>query len=209
MPSGRDNTNCSAVILAGGLNTRMGGRNKAFIEIGGRTILDRLLGTLTPFFTRILLVTRQPELYGDLPLRVVQDVYKARSSLTGIHAGLTHIETDHALMLPCDAPYIQPALIRLLLDAVEPEIDAVVPQIGGYYEPLCAVYSRRCIAPIAAQLDSGVYKITRFFDEIRVRTISEAQIRAVDPDLRSFLNVNNADALQAILAQGRDRGTSE
>lgn len=209
MPSGWDNTNCSAVILAGGLNTRMGGRNKAFIEIGGQTILDRLLGTLNPFFTRILLVTRQPELYACLPLRVVQDVYTVRSSLTGIHAGLTHIETDHALMLACDAPFVQPALIRLLLDAVDPEIDAVVPRIGAYYEPLCAIYSRRCIVPIVAQLENGVYKITRFFDQIRIRTLSEEQIRAVDPDLRSFQNVNSAEALQAILAQGRHRGSGE
>ena len=204
MQCGRENPTCCAVILAGGLNTRMDGRNKAFLEIGGQTILDRLIATLQPIFQQILLVTRHPEQYGDLPVRVVEDLYAARSSLTGIHAGLKHTDTDYALMVPCDAPFLQPELIRLLLDEIDPETDAVVPRIKGYYEPLCAIYARRCLAPIESQLDRGIYKITRFFDRIRLKIVPEEKIGRVDPAMRSFLNVNTPEALASILAKDQE-----
>ncbi len=199
MQPGQDNPSCCAVILAGGLNTRMDGRNKAFLEVGGQTILARLIATLQPIFPQILLVTRQPEHYEDVPLRVVQDLYSARSSLTGIHAGLKHADTEHALIIPCDAPFLQPQLIRLLLGEIDANTDAVVPRIKGYYEPLCAIYSKRCLAPITSQLHRGQYKITRFFDLIRLKIVSEEKIQQVDPKMLSFLNVNTPEALKTIL----------
>ncbi len=198
MPTPGAEPTFGAIILAGGLNTRMKGRNKAFLRIGGRSILDRLLATLRECFAHIVLVTREPELYGNYPLRVVRDIYPARSSLTGIHAGLTHSQTDYALVVPCDLPLLQPALIRLLLAEVEPAVDAVVPLIDGHYEPLCAIYSKRCIAPIAARLDQGFYKISRFFDEINLKCVPAEKIRRVDRRMLSFLNVNTPAAFKAV-----------
>lgn len=188
---------CCAVILAGGRNTRMDGRNKAFLEVGGKPILDRLIGTLQPFFGEILLVTRQPELYAERPVRVVRDIIEARSSLTGVHAGLVNAGADFAFVVPCDAPFIQPALIRLLLDEIDPAVDVVVPVIDQYYEPLCAIYSKRCLGPIEAQLTRGDFKITRFFEKVRVKAIPLETIRQVDARMRSFFNINTPEALKA------------
>jgi molybdenum cofactor guanylyltransferase len=188
---------CCAVILAGGLNTRMRGRNKAFLEVGGRTILDRLIETLQSFFDEILLVTREPALYADKPLRVVEDVYEARASLTGIHSGLFHMRADFALVVPCDLPFIEPAFIRILLAEVTPQVDAVVPTSGRFYEPLCAVYAKSCLAPIRDQLERGDYKISRFFDRIRLKTIPIEDVLSPEDRMRSFFNVNTPDALAA------------
>jgi molybdopterin-guanine dinucleotide biosynthesis protein A len=189
---------CCAAILAGGRNTRMEGRNKAFLTIDGRTILDRLVDTLTPFFPEMLLVTRQPELYAGQGLRIVEDIFQARSSLTGIHAALWQARAAWVFVCPCDAPFIQPALIRLLLDSISPAVDAVVPRIGDYYEPLCAVYAKTCLDPITAQLEREEFQIKGFFRHIRIATIGEAQIRAVDPQLQSFLNVNTPEVYRAL-----------
>lgn len=194
----RSAPNCCAAILAGGRNTRMEGRNKAFLDVGGRTILDRLIETLAPLFPEILLVTRQPELYAGHAIRIVEDIFQARSSLTGIHAALTHAQAPWVFVCPCDAPFIQPALVQLLLAGIAPEVDAVVPRIGEFYEPLCAVYAKICLAPIAAQLEREEFQIKGFFRHIRVQTIGEAQLKAVDPELRSFLNVNTPEAYQAL-----------
>lgn len=206
MQPGQKNPTCCGVILAGGLNTRMDGRNKAFLEIGGQSIVDRLIATLRPLFRQVLLVTREPEPYGDLPVRIVQDLYTARSSLTGIHAGLKHAGTEYAFMVPCDAPFLQPRLVRLLLDEIDPETDAVVPYVNGYYEPLCAIYAKRCLEPIESQLDRKRYKITLFFDRIRLKSVPEKKIKAADPGLRSFLNVNTPEALKAIMAVDLKKG---
>ena len=191
-------TDCCAAILAGGRNTRMEGRNKAFLTIDGRTILDRLIDTLAPLFSEILLVTRQPELYAGHAIHIVKDLFAARASLTGVHAALAHAQAPWTFVCPCDAPFIQPALVRLLLEGISPQVDAVVPRIGEYYEPLCAVYSKACLDPIAAQLAREEFKITGFFRHIRIKEISEARLRGVDPQLRSFLNVNTPEAYQAL-----------
>lgn len=191
---------CAGVILAGGKNSRMGGENKAFLKVGGRSILERILATLTAIFDEILLVTRQPELYADIPARVVTDIYDARASLTGVHAGLVNARAAFAFVVPCDAPFVKPELIRLLLNEIEPppaSIDVVVPVNGGYYEPLCAVYSKRCLPHIEAQLERGDFRIFNFFGAVNVKTVSDERIRSVDETLQSFFNVNTPESLAA------------
>ena len=200
---------CSAVILAGGLNSRMQGRNKAFLRVAGKTILDRLLDNLRPLFAEIVLVTRQPQLYRQIPLRTVRDIYEARSSLTGIHAGLCAIRNPHAFVVPCDVPFLNPALVSLLVRESGPQIDVVAPLVDGHLQALCTVYSKTCIPFIERQLENGAYKIVDFWDQVRVRTVSSRRIRAVDPELYSFFNVNtptDLETCQSIAAALKDTG---
>ncbi|MCJ8500311.1 molybdenum cofactor guanylyltransferase [Desulfatitalea alkaliphila] len=190
-------TRCCAVILAGGRNTRMAGRNKAFLKVGGRTILERMIAILTPLLGRPLLVTRQPELYAPYPVRVVEDIHPARSSLTGIHAGLVHTATEYAFVVPCDAPFLRPTLVEALLAEITPAVDVVVPWVNGFYEPLCAIYAKRCLPAIEARLRRGAFKITGFYDQVRVKTVSAEKLQSADGRMASFFNVNTPDALEA------------
>ncbi len=185
---------CCAIILAGGLNTRMKGSNKAFLEIGGRRILDRLLDSLQSAFREIILVTRQPEPYGGYPLKVVKDIFPDRSSLTGLHAGLTHGKAGYGFVVPCDTPFLQSALVRMMAAQLEPAMDIVVPFFDGHYQPLCAIYSKRCLPAIENQIIGGDYKIIQLFDRMNVRVVPVDEVKAVDPDLLSFLNVNTPEA---------------
>jgi molybdopterin-guanine dinucleotide biosynthesis protein A len=184
---------CSAVILAGGLNSRMGGRNKALLTIGGKRIVDCIVDALDPLFEEIMLVTRLPELYRDTSLHVVEDLLKVRSSLTGIHAGLTHARADYIFVVPCDAPFLQTDLIRLILDEVEPRYDVVLPRCGEFYQPLCAVYSKRCLAFIEEMLNQGDLKILNLFDKINLKEIPMEKLIQADPEERSFINVNTPE----------------
>jgi molybdenum cofactor guanylyltransferase len=188
---------CCAIVLAGGLNTRMKGRNKAFLDINGRTILDLLLASLQSAFSEILLVTRQPDQYGRYAFRLVKDIHKGRSSLTGIHAGLVHARAAFGFAVPCDIPFLQPDLIRLLLDELEPTLDVVVPFYDGHYQPLCAIYSRRCIPLIEKQLASSDYKISHLFERVHVKTVPIEKLKKADPELLSFLNVNTPASYEA------------
>lgn len=198
-------TDCCAVILSGGLNSRMAGRNKAFLEVGGQPILRRLLNSLQPFFEEILLVTRQPDFYTDFSVKVVLDLYDDRSSLTGIHAALANAQADFGFVVPCDTPFLKSDVIRILLDALKPELDVVVPLMEDHYEPLCAIYSKRCLPMIETMLDGGDYKIINLFDQVRVKTLSTDRIKTVDPDLISFLNVNTPAAHRACQALIREQ----
>ncbi|MCP4716964.1 MAG: molybdenum cofactor guanylyltransferase [Deltaproteobacteria bacterium] len=192
-----ENKTCAAAILAGGLSSRMGGRNKAFLSVGGRAILDRIMDVLGLHFKEILLVTRRPELYEGRPVKVVQDVYSARASLTGIHAGLIHAEAPFVFVTACDSPFIKPDVIRLLLGEIEPASDVIIPAFDGHFEPLCAIYSKRCLPHIEDRLDRDDLKILHFFNEVNVKHISKEKLTAVDPSLQSFFNVNTPAAHRA------------
>ncbi len=187
---------CSAVILAGGLNSRMGGRNKAFLKLNGKPILQWLLESLQHNFDDILLVTRQPELYQEWPVKVVTDIYTARSSLTGIHAGFVNAPSQYIFAIGCDTPFLQPQVTQLLIDQISKEQDVVVPFYGGHFQPLCAVYAKECLAVVKKQLDAKKYKIIDFFDQLRIKKIDEKKFLQVDPQLRSFLNVNTPEMYQ-------------
>lgn len=182
------------MILAGGLGTRMGNVRKAFLEVGGLRILDRLLRVYEQLFEEIVIAAREAKPFAAYGLPVVLDRMAARSSLTGIHAGLAAVRAEHAFFAACDVPFLQPGLVRALLDEVRPELDVVTPvKEGGHCEPLCAVYSRRCLPHIQAQLERDDFKIIRFFPQVRVREVPVARLRLHDPELLSFRNLNTPE----------------
>jgi len=187
---------CSALILAGGLNTRMQGRNKAFMRLGGRHFLTRILETVRLHLDDCLIVTRQVELYREWPATIVADRLPVRSPLTGIHAGLLSMPGDYALVTSCDTPLLQKAVVARLLGELEPEADVIVPASGTYFQPLCALYSRRCAAVIEELLAQGEVKVDRLYARVRVKPIDYCHFEAVDPQLVSFFNVNTLADLE-------------
>lgn len=189
--------NMSLIILAGGLGSRMGGVRKAFLEVGGRRIIERLLDELCPAFGETVVSCRAPEDFANYPVRTAPDRFEARSSLTGIHAGLSVCAFEHAFVCACDAPFVQQGLAVRLAEQGEETDDVVIPlKEDGYREPLCAVYSRRCVRPVAEQLDRGEYKIIGFFGQVQVREVPVSLLRPGDPDLLSFVNVNTPEELE-------------
>ena len=187
----------AGVILAGGLGTRMGRVKKAFLEVGGRTVLDRLLAVYRPLFPEIVISARDSAEFAFCGLPVAADRFEARSSLTGIHAGLDAIRATHGFFAACDAPFLQPGLIKRLLAEADPEDDVVIPiKEDGYREPLCAVYSKRCLPFIEAQLRREDFKIIRFFEHVVVREVPMGRLLPGDPNQVSFFNVNTPDDLR-------------
>lgn len=186
---------CTGVILAGGRNSRFNGTNKAFLEVGGTRILDQLYGLFTEIFEEVILVTNDPLAYLGWDLTIVTDIFSERSSLTGIHAGLFAASHQRIFAAACDAPFLNRDLVVRLLEAAEEKYDVVIPVTAAGYEPLCAVYSKRCLKPMAAQLQQKRFKIMGFFKSVRVREFSEAMVREIDPDLISFFNINRPEDL--------------
>jgi molybdopterin-guanine dinucleotide biosynthesis protein A len=197
----------SGVILAGGLGTRFDGRDKARLRIGGRTVLERILDVFEGLFDDIVLVTNDPCRYLEHDLLIVSDLFPQRSSLTGVHAGLFYARHPHAFITACDTPFLRAGLVRLLLDATRPGDDIVVPTTAKGLEPLCAVYSRRCLGPVEDHLRRGNLKIRAIFERVRVRTVPAEQLRVPDPELRSFFNINSpADLAAALELEAAGRG---
>ncbi len=187
----------SGIILAGGLATRMDGTNKAFLEIGGQRIIDRLIQTYRPLFNEIIISARERESFQGLGVGVALDSFEARSSLTGIHAGLRAATGQYAFVAACDAPFVNRGLVRALLGEVSTDADVVIPlKEDGYFEPLCAVYSKACLPHIEEQLGREDYKIINFFPNVRVKAVPVSKLRLTDPQFLSFKNVNTPEELE-------------
>ena len=184
---------CTGVILAGGQNKRFGGQNKAFIRIGGRRIVDRLLDTYRRLFEQVVLVTNDPAAYMDVDALIVSDHYPDRSSLNGLHAGLFAAEQEFAFFTACDAPFARPELIRCVLDHIDPKADIVMPSTSAGFEPMFAVYRKTCLPAMAHQLEQGLLKIQGLFRKVRVKTVDEDVLRQADPELISFFNINTPE----------------
>ena len=168
----------------------MQGRNKAFIEIAGQRFLDLILESLSASLDECLLVTRNPASFPDCGVTTVRDILSVRSPLTGIHAGLIQMQADYAFCISCDMPLIHPEIIRTLTGAIDDVTDVVVPASGTYFQPLCAVYSKKCIPYIESQLKQGELKADHLYTKIRLKKFPYEQLQSIDPGLRSFFNVN-------------------
>ena len=190
---------CTGVILAGGLGSRMQGKNKALLDVGGKTIIDRILSVFSGHFPQILVVTRNPGAFSHLKTRgadgtavvdVVADILEIRCSLTGIHAGLKHAAADHVFVTACDTPFLTKEIISAVVTAAAPEDDLVIPCLNGLFEPLCALYSKRLIRPIEDQLAKGECKIGNLFSTHNLKKLTRADLEQASMTDLSFFNVN-------------------
>jgi len=186
---------CSGVILAGGMNTRFSGTNKAFVRIRGTRILDRIYDLFKDLFEEIILVTNDPLQYLEWDMTIFTDIFPVRSSLTGIHAGLFCSTLPYSFFTACDTPFLKKELVEALLERIEPRFDVIIPETSAGLEPLCAVYSKQCLNAVEHRLARQEFKIREFFRTVRVNKIPENFLREKDPDLISFFNVNTAEEL--------------
>ena len=185
----------TGVIQAGGRSTRMGGRPKALLELGGRRIIERVIDAVAPSVNDLLIVTNTPELYAFLGLPMVADVYPDGGSLGGIYSGLKAAAGDAAFTVACDMPFLHPAVVRLVV-ARAGEADVVIPRVGGQLETLHACYAKSCLPHIEERILAGRLKIVGFFERVRVIEIAEAEVaRHRDPAV-VFMNVNTPDELE-------------
>lgn len=202
----------SIVILVGGRSTRLG-QDKVFVDIGGQTLIQRVLDRLAPLDAPFVLVAAEPVAdpvarYGrDVP--VVADRYPGGGSLGGLFTGLAAATTDAAFVMAVDMPFINPDLIRHLADRGL-DHDVVIPLVDERPQPTHALYTKRCLDPIERRLQANDLKMIGFHHDVRVCRVPEAEIRQVDPDLLSFFNLNRPDDLErarALAAAGApDRG---
>ena len=181
----------SGVILAGGKSRRMG-RDKSHLILGGETLVARAARTLSALSDDVVVVANTLEPRGNLAARLTGDVIAGGGALSGIHAGLAAARHEFALVVACDMPFLNLALLRHMA-SLAPGHDAVVPHWQGESEPLHAIYSRQCITVIEPVLRRGGGRIVELYATIRVRYLEMEEIARFDPEGLSFFNINSPD----------------
>lgn len=185
----------TGVILIGGKSRRMG-RDKAFLQIAGKPLFERVLEVFRESFDRVVLVGDRAERFAGYGLPVLPDIYPG-SALGGLYTGLYHAATEHVFVGSCDQPFPNPTIVRYLC-SLKSGFDAVVPALTHGFEPLFALYTKSCLGPMKELLESGNFCAYGYYPKIQVRYVQGEELARLDRNERSFVNVNTPEELEKI-----------
>lgn len=193
----------TGLILAGGKSSRFGS-DKASAMLLGRPLLQWAVSAIEPAVQAIVVVCaagqRLPPFEVGVPLVIVEDQYEAMGPLAGLVTGFRAVRTSLCFASACDAPLLQPDLVRMLASKAA-DSDVVIPDVDGWMQPLSAVYRpSACLPAFERQVARGELKITVAFEGLRILPVGAADVRTVDPELRSFRNANRPERLAEIEA---------
>jgi len=185
----------TGAILAGGKSERMG-TNKALIDIGGVTILEKEVALLKRVFGEVYIVANEGPLYERFSVRVFSDIFKDAGSIGGIYTALFHSPTEHVFIAACDMPFLNEDAVRLISSIRG--YDAVMPDIGGRLHPLHALYSRRCMKTVEEAIRGGKLKISDLLRSLSVKRLSREDFKNIPID-SSVENINTMEDLQRVI----------
>jgi molybdopterin-guanine dinucleotide biosynthesis protein A len=186
----------TAIIFAGGLGTRLGNVKKALLDIGGVPIIDRVLAAVRPMSNDVIVVDNDDSLAYLPAVRVVPDTETRAGVLTALYSGLAATSSTLCIVVACDMPFLDARVLHWLVERATADVDVVIPVVDGQMDPMHAVYRReRCLDAIGRALARGDKRMISYLGEVRVREVTEGELRALDPDLRSLFNINTPEDL--------------
>ena len=212
------------LIVAGGNSRRMGD-DKLMLPVPpkGIPLVRHVAELLLPLANKVVVVANDPDVCAAVREIGLDDIERDQDGihprklvsclpddtpgvgpLGGLATGLRRID-GWALTVAGDMPFLSAATCRYLFRRSDSGCDAVVPVLEGQSQPLHALYSRRCLPAVERALSAGLRRMDSFWNEVRVRLIPADPLRAFDPDLRTFTNINTPTEWEealALLSQG-------
>jgi len=175
-------------ITAGGQSSRMG-TDKAWLELGGRAMIEKVIESLAPVTNNIALIANSPA-YARLGLPVFADEQTGIGPLEAIRTALANSTTPRIVLVGCDLPFVTADLFTFLSN-VPGDHQAVVP-VGadGKLEPLCAVYHVDVLPVVTELIARGGRKVSLLFDSVSTRVVPFDELRGLKGSELFFENVN-------------------
>ncbi len=194
----------AAVILCGGRSRRMG-RPKAWLPFGPECLLQRVVRLVGASARPIVVVAAPDQELPPLPsdVGVVRDAVSDRGPLQGLAAGLAALPVGatFAFATSTDAPFLRPAWIDRLVELAD-GANLVLPHVGGFDQPLAALYRVEAVRPAIDRLLAADRLRPVFLrDEVTTRVVGAAELATVDPGLATLRNLNTPEEYAAALAE--------
>ena len=185
----------TAVVLTGGKSSRMG-RPKALLPFDGEPLIAHIVRRLGRAFAETVVVGAPDQELPPLPVVLVRDQVAYQGPVSGIYHGLKAATKEVCFVTSCDAPFLNLALISHLITQIT-DSDVVVPFWQERFQPLHAVY-RHSVAPLLhEQLERSDLRPISLYPKVRTREVHEDELRRLDPEGLSFLNMNTPEDYQA------------
>ena len=175
-----DKMEATAIIMAGGDNSRMG-RDKSMLPIKSKPVIEHIFEQLRPHFNQILISSNDTAKHAFLGIEVVPDGIVGKGPLMGIASTLKASANEVNFVIACDIPEVDIALVRMMVRAID-DFDVVMPRVGeSKFEPLFSVYRKSILGLLENALSAGKTKIIDPLVDCKVKYIdfSESQIQAL------------------------------
>lgn len=193
----------SAVILAGGSSSRFG-KDKGLMDLADKPLIKYVLDAASNLVEeRIVVVSSNAQAKSytealDADVKVLVDAENIQTPLIGALTGFDAAHGAYSLLLPCDVPFVSKDILALLLDLCTDKAAAIPRQPNAYMEPLHAVYcTKPALDAARTALNRGELNMKAMVEKLRgVRYVSSLVLQQLDPDLRTFFNVNTPSDLK-------------
>ncbi|MBN1455401.1 MAG: molybdenum cofactor guanylyltransferase [Methanomicrobia archaeon] len=211
----------TVVILAGGKGQRFNSRDKCFIVLNRKTLLQHVVDNLAEVADEIIIAARDEQqgrqIRQQIPntVTVVFDSISGFGPLAGVLSGLERASTSYSLVIGCDMPFVNRRVVDLLFtEAERGNYSAVVPTWeNGMVEPLHAVYKKEpTLAAVRNSIKNGNERMFNVLLQLKnVHYLPVARIQALAPELMTFRNINTPDELQlcAALSDSEEKPQSD
>ena len=171
------------------------GEDKALKPFLGRPLIQRVIGRLKPIADELIVTTNRPADYAFLRLPLFMDLKPGRGALGGLYTAVASASSPIVAVVACDMPFASKTLLetasRLL---VEEEADVVIAKTDEGFEPLHAVYRREtCVPAIEASIAADQWKVIAWFPQVKVRVLTQDEVKEHDPSGRAFWNLNTPE----------------
>ncbi len=182
------------------------GRSKGALQFGSTTLLERIVSALRHEFCDIVIVAA-PEKIDPFPdnipgALILRDETPHAGPVLALERGLKAARNDIVFACSCDLPMLNAGLARELCRMMA-DYDAVIPEVGGRLQVLHAAYRTRCAQALAEMRSRGEVHLREIIRALKARVVAESEIRSLDPEFSSFLNVNTpADYERALRLAG-------
>jgi molybdenum cofactor guanylyltransferase len=183
--------NISGVILAGGESKRFYGIAKSNIKVGGKTIISRIIDTITDIFDEIIIVTNTPEEFKDYTnYKIVGDQILKVGPLGGIQAAFKASSKEALFVVAGDMPLLDKKFIIRQIDFYNRNLcDILVPGINQDIEPLHSIYSNSMVKTLEKYLtENPNHAVRHFFKMVNVRYM---QLEVSEENRNIFTNINS------------------
>jgi molybdenum cofactor guanylyltransferase len=184
-------TDAMGFVAAGGRSSRMG-RDKAWLDLDGRSMIERVIDALVPVTSSVAIIANGPD-YSRLGLPVFADEHSNIGPMEAIRTALENTMTPRVVLVACDLPFVTSDLFKLLLN-IHDDCDAVIP-VGPDEkpQPLCAIYWTQTLPTVRALIANGERKISTLFDRVPTRFVEFDELHHLARSELFFENVNTPE----------------
>ena len=199
----------TAAILAGGKSSRMG-FDKQMLMDEGRRLVEKVIETLREEFSDIIVITAKPELYEGMGVRLFRDEYEGKGPLAGVHAALSHAQSQYIYLLACDMPVVSLPFVRHMKERIrETGADICACKFNDRMETFNTFYSCSLLPDVTHRLETGNSSLFRFIYGNQTCVIEQEDAARFDQELSMFTNINTRSEYEKYLGTTVDEPEGE